>query len=54
MSVYSVRLFPVSAKQGMKKGIRVEANSPKEAREKVLQLKGITEPCLTACKLVQK
>lgn len=54
MSVYSVRLFPVGAKQGMKRGIRVEANNPKEAREKVLQLKGIDGPCLTACQLVKK
>lgn len=53
MNIYSVNLRPVSATQWTKRGVRVEAEDPAQASEKVIALKGITEPCLTRCTLVK-
>ena len=54
MNIYSVKLRPVSAKQWTQRGVRVEAESPAEASEKVIALKGIAEPCLTCCTFVRE
>lgn len=53
MNIYSVKLRPASATQWTKRGVRVEAESPVQASEKAIALKGITEPCLTRCTLVK-
>ena len=54
MNIYSVRLRPVSAKEWTKRGIRVEAESPSEASDKAIALKGITEPCLACTTFIKE